>query len=128
MPKPSIVNLWMNDFWFVQHMFHFNFGVYWWRRSLYGRGFIVLLAGGGIFWKPAASNTGSSSRTRPAIDPSIILIEKENQLTVSMSICVWIKSNFDNSVLPYLPAFFVEILIAPGNGGSAGSVGKNVAP
>lgn len=38
-----------------------------------GRGFIVLLAGGGILQKPAASKTGSSSRTRPGMLPSIIL-------------------------------------------------------
>lgn len=39
----------------------------------YGRGLIVLLAGGGILRKPAASNTGSNSRTRPGKLPSIIL-------------------------------------------------------
>lgn len=33
---------------------------------------MVLLAGGGILQKPAASNTGSSSRTRPGMLPSII--------------------------------------------------------
>lgn len=38
-----------------------------------GRGLIVLLAGGGILQKPAASNTGSNSRTRPGMLPSIIL-------------------------------------------------------
>lgn len=36
----------------------------------YGRGFIVLLAGGGILLKPQASKTGSSSLTRPGILPS----------------------------------------------------------
>lgn len=42
----------------------------------YGRGLIVLLAGGGILQKPAASKTGKSSRTLPGILPSSILYER----------------------------------------------------
>jgi hypothetical protein len=36
------------------------------ENNSYGRGFIVLLDGGGIFEKPAVSNTGSNSRTHPS--------------------------------------------------------------
>lgn len=39
----------------------------------YGRGLMVLLAGGGILQKPAASKTGSNSRTRPGMLPSSML-------------------------------------------------------
>lgn len=51
----------------------------------YGRGFIVLLAGGGILQNPAASNTGSNSRTRPGMLPSIML-RRERQHLHTLSI------------------------------------------
>lgn len=38
--------------------------------AIYGRGLNVLLAGAGSRWKPHASNTGKSSRTRPGMEPS----------------------------------------------------------
>lgn len=48
--------------------------------KFYGRGLIVLQAGGGILQNPAASNTGSNSRTRPGMLPSNILqkLQKKN--------------------------------------------------
>lgn len=59
------------------------------RKVFYGRGLIVLLAGGGILQKPAASKTGKSSRTLPGILPSSILFEgfgeKNNSIDCSLN-------------------------------------------
>lgn len=51
-------------------------------QNVQRRGFIVLLAGGGILQKPAASNTGSNSRTRPGILPSIILPNVDEEINL----------------------------------------------
>lgn len=76
----------------------------------------VLLAGVGSFVNPAASNTGSSSRTRPGIEPSTKRLKKE--------IVRAGEAKSDDPHLTYNP-FLVAIFEA--DAGKLASVGKYVA-
>lgn len=91
----------------------------------YERGLMVLLAGGGILQNPAASKTGSSSRTRP---PSSMLKCAQNVFAIT------IPNAGNYATPPYSPAHRPTYrprrvaIFAAVSCGKFDSVGKNVAP